>query len=299
MKKHSNGYVRFILLFVVLLFGINPTVVRLGINNMPALSFTTLRLLVATISFLCVLYFSKTYKKVNKEDIYKFLLIGLGGLIFQLGLIYGLKYVSAATASTITAIMPISVIIINRFIKHIEIDKSKYIGALITMIGIILITQKGINFKGFFDRSQIGIILLLIAQLAAAIYTVISEDLVKRYSHYQVSTIMFGLVFIGFLILSSKELTHLDINNVPLTGFICIIYGGVFSLCIGNTLWIYGVKKIGSNETAIYNNLPPVFALLSEIIILNEKPAYIQVIGIFIVMIGMYIFNKNYDRIDK
>ncbi|GKX29117.1 hypothetical protein SH1V18_15970 [Vallitalea longa] len=298
MNKYSTKFVRLILLFVALLYGINPTVVKLGIKNMPALTFTTLRLLVATISFLILLNHSKTYKKVKKADVHKFIFMGLGGLVFQLGLIYGLKYVTAATASTIIAVMPISVMMINRFVKHKIIEKNKYIGAIITMMGIFLITQNGVNYNYDSNTSKIGIILLLIAQLAAAIYTVISEDLVKRYSHYQVSTIMFGLVFLGFIIISSSELIRLDINLVPLTGWVCILYGGIFSLCIANTLWIFGVEKIGSNETSIYNNLPPVFSLLSGMIILNEKPLYLQIIGIFIVTIGMYIFSKNRDKID-
>jgi O-acetylserine/cysteine efflux transporter len=290
--KSTKNQIKLLLVLVAVLWGVNPTIVKLGIQSMPAISYTALRLFVATLAFSVQLYASKTFKWPEKRDWIFFIFIGMSIFSFQISLIFALRYVSAGTAATMISLMPISVLIINHITKKVGIKKYHYLGAFVTLIGILLISNiKSSEANRLINKYWIGIGLLLISQFAAASQTVISERLVKRYSHYQVAATMFGIAFFAFAFLAFGQLKTMHVNEISKISIFCIVYGGIFSIYIANTLWTWGVKQIGSHETAIYNNLSPIFSLLSGMIILKEMPSIIQIIGVGLILTGLFIFN--------
>lgn len=290
-KKMNEAQVNLILIFVTFLFGINPIVVKIGITEMPPMVFTTMRLFVSVVAFALILIKSGTWIPVEKKDLFVFLKMGIGAFVFQIGMIVALKYVSAAIVATMIGLMPISILLIHTIQGTKKIKSFHYIGTIATFIGVFLVSGF-IDGAIMFDRKSglLGVSILLIAQFAAAVYMVLSEKMLEKYSHYQVSTLMFFVAFILFLIGTMPELVTSGIPKMSTAAIICVIYGGTISLCLANNLWIWGIKKIGSHKAAIFNNLPPVFALVAGILFLNEIPLPSQVLGVVLILVGLYIF---------
>ncbi|MBU2699300.1 drug/metabolite transporter (DMT)-like permease [Sporomusaceae bacterium BoRhaA] len=67
----------------------------------------------------------------------------------------------------------------------------------------------------------------------------------------------------------------------------------IFAICIGNFMWIWGIGKIGSNRTAIYNNLSPIFAIITGYFLLGETIELWQLIGGVAVLWGVYLMRKS------
>ena len=145
-------------------------------------------------------------------------------------------------------------------------------------------------------KMLLGIGILLVAQFSAATYMVLSEDMLEKYSHYQVSTLMFSVAFIMFTAVTVPNALVHGIGQRTLPGIFCILYGGIVSLCLANNLWIWGIQKIGSHKAVIYNNLPPVFALLAGILFLNEIPLPSQVAGVVTILVGLYVFSGKWSQ---
>ncbi|MFW6209660.1 MAG: DMT family transporter, partial [Spirochaetota bacterium] len=78
----------------------------------------------------------------------------------------------------------------------------------------------------------------------------------------------------------------------PVTWF-SAAFSGIFALALGNTLWSFGIKRIGSTNASVYGNLPPVFGILAGILVLNETLSTMQVLGALIILGGVALVNKK------
>jgi len=284
--------VKGVLVFVTLLFGINPIVVKVGITEMSPMIFTTGRLMVAVIAFACVLLLSGQWIRPNKKDIGAYIIIGFEAFLFQIGMILALQFVSAAIVATMLGLIPVSILIINSLKGNKRIERKHYVGATITFVGVIFISgilSSVSEVELWHGIAGIGV--LLIAQFSAAAYMVRSEALLETYSHYQVTALMFFVTFVLFVIGSLPTLVTTGIEAVSSLALMCMIYGGLISLCLANILWTWGIKEVGSHQAAIFNNLPPVFAVVAGILFLNEIPRPSQVIGVVLILFGLFVFD--------
>lgn len=301
MEKIKIGATDIILITAAFLWGLNPAVVKIGLAEMNPLPYTMIRLIFASIVSFLILIKSNTYKSVNKKDLKSFIYIGFFGmLLFQVLFTYGAKYSTAANTSLILCLVPISVIFINYFFKHEKINSKIFIGVVLTIIGVICIVlgaSKGINMQS--DMKYLGAFLIVGAQVAFAIYTVYAKDLLEKYSPYQVSTYIFIIATILFFIISLPQLINAEWANITWKGWISCIFSGVFSITVANTLWIWGVKKIGSTKTSIYNNLPPVFSIFAGFYLLGENFGIYQIFGAVLIIIGLYIARKQKNKIEN
>ncbi len=301
MKKNKSYFVKIILILAAFLWGLNPAIVKIGLGVIPPLPYTSVRLLFAAIVSWTILLISKTHKKVEKKDYPKFILVGFGGMFFfQFFFTFGVKMTAAANTSVILCLVPLSVIFINRFFRKESVETKIIIGAIATLVGVAFIAfGTSTNSVGNIKSNYIGIALLLITQFAFAIYTVFAKDLLEKYSHYQVSAYIFTITMICFVLVSIRSIIEMDWSNIHYYGWLSSFYSGVFSICIANSMWIWGIKKIGSNKTSVYNNLPPIFSILAGYILLGETFGVYQIVGSICIILGLYITSMDLNKVTQ
>ncbi|MCY6369205.1 DMT family transporter [Clostridium ganghwense] len=294
MKKIKITYVDFVLLFVALLWGVNPVIVKVGMKYIPPLSFNTMRMLIASIFCWVILYLSKTYKKMDKSDLKKMFCLGFFGyFIYQVGFIIGIDNTTAGNTSLIVGMLPISIALINKIFKIEEITPKMVLGIVLSFVGVLLIIL-GSGHQLRISHADIkGGMFLLLGQFALGYYTVFSKPLLKKYSNIQITACFLSIATFFFLIANFKNITGVNWKAVPVSGWMSNIFSGAVSMCIGNVLWIWGVKQVGSIRTSLYNNMAPVFTIIVGYIFIGESFGIVKGIGAIIIFIGMY-FTKFY-----
>lgn len=293
MKKIKITYVDFILIFVAFLWGVNPVVVKIGMRYIPPLPFNTMRMVIASVSCWIILYISKAYKKMDKKDLKELLYLGVFGyFIYQVGFIIGIKNTTAGNTSLIVGMLPISVALLNK-IFNIERATNKMIfGIILSFIGVFFIILGSGNQLRISYQDIKGGIFLVIGQLALGYYTIFSKPLVQKYSNIQVTASFISIATILFLIINFNSIIGFDWKSVSTTGWLSNVFSGAISMGIGNVLWIWCVKKIGSIRTSLYNNMAPVFTIIVGYIFIGETFGVIKIIGTVIIFVGMYITKK-------
>lgn len=139
--------------------------------------------------------------------------------------------------------------------------------------------------------------MLWAAQFAFAYYTIFSKPLFQKYSVYQITTYVFTVSAILFMIFCFKDVMKISWTQVSFEGWASILYSSIGGMCIGNSLWSYGVKKIGSAKAAVYLNLQPVFTIIVSRIFLNETFSSIQSIGAMAILAGVYIASMKSKKV--
>ncbi len=285
-------------MLAVIFWGVTPAFMKVSLLEIDAFPFSTMRLFTALILSGLLLIISRSWKRVEKKDWILFTIIGLFGFfVFQICFPIGVKYTSASISALIMATLPINVLLINLISKSEKITIRTLFGISLSIVGIAVIilgTKGGLSLEGTYVR---GVLLLIIAEIGFALYTVKAKDLISRYSLYQVMFLVILFSFIPFLFISAKDVLHVPFHSFSAIAWIGIIFTGIFGTCIANILWYRGIKQIGSTKTSIYANLPPVFGIFVSYLFLNESLTILQIAGGLVIMAGVVLVNrKNAQR---
>lgn len=296
MRTKRVLFVEIILFIVAIIWGINPPIMKLGLYDLPPMPYNTVRMIIATLTAWIFLWLSGTRRSFDKVDRKKLYMVSiLGFFVFQLFFTVGVYRTTAGNASFTLSLLPVSVLIINKLFHIEKITKPALIGVVLSISGILLIvlgSGKEISLSG---DHMIGTVFLLIAEAGYGYYTVFSKDLLSKYSTYQVSAYLITVTTVLFILVSIPSLTEVNWLNIPLMAWLSTLYSGIFALCIGNFLWIWGTGKIGSTKAAMYNNLSPVFAVIAAYFLLGETFGLLQMIGAAGIFGGIYV-TRNRDK---
>jgi drug/metabolite transporter (DMT)-like permease len=290
MRSANVGYIELVLLFVAFLWGINPPIMKVGLLYIPPLAYNMLRMLIALVIVWIALGLSKEYRSLAREDIKQICLLSIVGFfVFQLFFTVGVQKTTAGNASLILNLLPVSVAIINKLLKIENISLPVAVGIFVSLVGVVLIVIGSGKAMSIEHNHLTGIFLLLLAQCGYGYYTVFSKKLVQRYSSYQITAYVITITTVLFFSISLPSMTAIQWSEIPLVGWLSVLYSGVFGVCVGNFLWMWAIGKIGSTKTALYGNLSPVFAVTTGYLFLDEAFGMLQFSGAVVIFVGLYI----------
>lgn len=299
MRTNRVLFVEITLFMVAIIWGINPPIMKLGLYDLPPMPYNTVRMIIATLIAWIFLWLSGTHRSFDKVDTKKLYQISiLGFFVFQLFFTVGVYRTTAGNASFTLSLLPVSVLIINKLFHIEKITKLALIGVILSISGILLIVLGSGEEISLSSDHMIGTVFLLIAEAGYGYYTVFSKDLLSKYSTYQVTAYLMTVTTVLFIFVSLPSLTAVNWFDISLMAWLSALYSGVFALCIGNFLWIWGTGKIGSTKAAMYNNLSPVFAVIASYFLLGETFGLLQVIGASGIFGGIYV-TRNRDKFHK
>lgn len=187
-----------------------------------------------------------------------------------------------STASFFTAIFS-RIILKNKGIKI-----NYYIGFVISLVGIILISLNGtekLNIK------PLGVFLSIICAILWGLYSVL-VDLVNSHKLNLVQTtrrIMldaFILIIPIFFITGGKfELSRFaKIENV-----VWIVFLGILASAICFYTWNYCVSALGTVTTSYGVLVQPIVTIVVGVIWFEEKFTWVSGVGVALILIGLYI----------
>jgi drug/metabolite transporter (DMT)-like permease len=282
------------LVMTTFLWGINPPAMKIGLLYVNPLPYNTARILVALTGAWVILWLSKTSKPFLREDFKPLVMVSVFGFfVFQLFFTVGIQHTSAGNAALILGMLPVSVAIINKIFGLEKITLPILAGIVLSISGVVLIIYGSGSQLSLSGSHVNGVLMLLSAQAGYGYYTVFAKNLLERYSTYQVTAYVFTITTLLFGMMSIPELIEVDWLAVPAPGWFSVLYSGIFPLCIGNFLWIWGAGKIGSNKAAVYNNLLPVFAIAASYLLLGETFGMLQFAGAAVILAGVSITRRK------
>ena len=289
-------FVEIVLIVVAIVWGINPPVIKLGLQHIPPQPYNLARMVIACIVSLVALWLSGTYRKPAKEDVWKLLRVSaIGFFTFQILITEGLQRTTAGNASFIMCLMPVGVMLLNKLFGLEQITRAVVVGIACSISGVSLIvlgTGKEFSLEG---HHLIGTLCVLGSQFGYAYYTVFSKELLERYSTYQITAGLMVFTTLLLLMATFNDLLAVDWLAVPATGWGSVLFSGLLALCISNFLWIWGTGILGTSRVAIFNNISPVFAVITGYFLLGETFGILQTVGAAFVFTGVYI-TRNRDR---
>ncbi len=245
-----------------------------------------------------------------KKNLKILLLMGLLSVtIYQLGYLIGEIFTAASDASIMVATNAIWVVILSSlFLKTESFNWKKIVGTLMAFVAVIIVVGFSPNVN--VSNRILGDILVLIAALAYATYTVISRHFMNQVKENpEISKpsslwIITWVSFFGFilttpiaLILNPEYLNPFQYLSIPLRIWIGISYLAFLSTIGAYTFYLEGVKRLSASRAAIFQTSVPLFGVAFSALFLSENfDVLIYPFSLLLVIVGIILVNHKVSR---
>ena len=281
-KKHY-----LLIILITFLFGTSYPVGKIIFNNsVPPLLMGSLRMLIV---FVCLLPFVKI--KIPEKKYWAPLVgfgisMGFATNVFLNYSIYEAEILSPTIIGTQLSI-PFSILLSSFFLKE-KVSNKKWLLIFIIFIGILLI--------GFDPDLQNEKIALLLATFMSIFYG--GSQVFSRY--LKELDIIFTNAFmalIGFILLLVFSIIFEgnikdNIFNISYTSWLLISHSAIFISIVSHMSLFYLYKTYTVQKVFPFYSLFPIFGILQTMVIFNQIPTLIILIGGFIIIGSIYLLNK-------
>lgn len=197
-----------------------------------------------------------------REDRASFLLAGfLGVLLNQVGFLWGLKLTLPSHAALLYALTP-TVVLAMAWVRGLERPSPRKItGILLAFFGVVVVFW-GRHGNGLPPHWLAGDLLMLVAVLAWAGYTVVSRPLVMRHGAERSTAISILVGSAMFLPLGIFGLRDFHAGGIPSSAWIGVLYLGLVTSVVMYLLWFHALRLREPSRVAIAANGQPILTAL-------------------------------------
>jgi len=205
------------------------------------------------------------------------------------------QYIQSSTAGILMGVGPILTLVLAHFFtKDDKFNSVKLISIIVGFIGVLFIFEidslfsiQSSNLTQFISK-----FLIIIAALGYMISNIVAYNTLK---HIDSFSITFFATFFGAVI-SIPFLFFSEINNPSyfnIKSILPILYLGIFPTALAFQLRYHITKISGPVFLSYVAYLIPIFALIWGFMLLSEKIYFSSIVGITLILVGVYIGRKN------
>lgn len=289
MEQAKEKKLAIVLLLIGTMFwGMTFVFIKEAVDSLSVYSFLFYRFALASLSLALVFY--KRLPKINKQVIYKGVLLSIPLCMGYVTQTIGVKYTSASNAGFITGLSVVIVPIIVSLVEKRLPQKSTVFAVIMATVGLALITLSSTL------KLNTGDLWVLSCAFAFALYIYMVSRESGKHDSILLTLVQLVVVAILSLILS--------INDGGLSfphGY--IEWKGIVFCALFATTYMYTVQNhyqqfLTASSTAIIFSLEPLFAAITAFIVLQEEITIKIVVGGLFILSGM-LFSELYESIHK
>lgn len=230
-------------------------------------------------------------KNKPKKDI--ILLALFQPIIYFIGESYGILYTSTAFAGVIIAVIPIAGIIFDILFFHSKVHLRQVLCSVGSVVGVIITTLGASSMTS----SLKGILFLLLAVVAGALFYVYSKKAGEHYNPLERTYVMFGMGSMVYIVIAliqcrgAYEKWILGAVTDPMF-LIGVGYLAVVSSVVAFLLLNFGSSRISVSQASMFANLTTVISIIAGVVILQEHFSWQQVVGAVIIVVSVYLAGK-------
>jgi drug/metabolite transporter (DMT)-like permease len=276
------------MLLVCLIWGVNFSVMKLAIAQIPPLPFTAVRFALASLLLWLALRVIEGPARLASADLRRLVILGVvGNTFYQIAFILGLAHTTATNSALIVATVPTVVAVIAGLMGFERVTARMWCGIGLGTLGVgLVIAASGVEFSTGTLR---GDLLTVLGVLCWAGYTVGLRRLPDGISPLRVTTVTSIAGTPGLVLAGLPELLRLDWSAVSTTAWAALAYATLLSLVVAYILWNRSVQAVGGTRTAIYMCVTPLVASAAAWTMLGEQARPSQAVGAILIIVGVLL----------
>jgi O-acetylserine/cysteine efflux transporter len=275
-------------LLVVIVWGLNFVVIKLGLHNMPPLMLAGLRFML--VAFPAIFF-------VARPKIPLTLLLGYG-LTISFGqfafLFCAIKFgMPAGLASLVLQAQAFFTIILGAFVFGERLQGKQLAGIALAVFGVLVLIEASLNGQ---HVAMIGFFLTLAASFSWACGNIFNKKIMQHAARPAVMSLVVWSALIPILpfmlasyLLDGPTAMVQSLINIDLTTILSLVYLAFVATIIGYGIWGSLLGRYETWRVAPLSLLVPVVGMASAVLLLGETLSMLQLMGALLIMLGLYI----------
>lgn len=286
MNSHFKAVLQ--ALFVVFLWATSWVFVKIGIKDIPPITFAGLRYFIAFLCLLAVMLVNGAQKEVRGISGRSWVQLAILGILFYAGtqgaIFIALAYLPAVTVNLLWSFSSVIIAILGIFWLSENPTRIQWSGILLAMIGVIIY---------FFPvqipaQQLIGLAVAAAGILANAVSSIIGRSVNRseKYRPLVVTVITMGtgstiLLLAGFFVENPQA--------INLRSWGIILWLALVNTAFAFTLWNHTLRTLTAMESSVINGTMMIWIPIFAVIFLGETITTKEIIGLVIVGVGTLI----------
>lgn len=296
MRFKTQHMKAFTMLFIVTLSWASSFIlIKIGLEELPPATFATVRFLLASMFLAPFLLLTSKIEKITCIDWIKLLVLGATGVaLLNLLQFIGLTLTTAINGSILLNTNPIFISILSVIFLNEKIKLKNMIGIVMAFIGVVfIITREYLHLAVFSQTSLLGDILILGSAICWAIYTIVGKTMFSSYKPIVITTfsILIGTVFLLIYTLTIEDITI--VVKVSIATWIAILFLALVCSGLAYILWYEALSILEASEAGVFLFTMPIYTILIANLTLKESITIPAIIGIVLVILGLYLTEKH------
>ncbi len=294
MSKYSSRLTSILLaLLVTFLWSTSFVIIKLGLAEIPPITFAGLRY---TIAFICLLPFAFTksnstvIKNLEKKDWFNLVLLGILFYAFTQGTQFiGLSLLPAVTVSLWLNFTPLIVAVMAIFLINEYPTILQWLGVILFILGI---------FTYFFpvelsENQQSGLFVMTIGVLANSASAVLGRSINRsaRINPIVVTIISMG---IGSILLLQLGIILQGLPTISFQNILYLLWLAVINTALAFTIWNFTLRTLSAMESSIINGTMLIQIAVLAWIFLGEAITLQEGIGMLIASFGAVLVQLKF-----
>lgn len=267
-----------VLLFQQLLGALTFPISKAGLVHIDAFVFAFYRFLISGVILLALVALNRRTPPIERKDWPR--IIGLGLIIIpfnQTLYLLGQSMTAAGHGAVLFATVPIWIYLAA--IVHLgeRWIWQRGIGIVVAIAGVFMIMSGGAMTIG--AEYLLGDLIILIAVIAWAYYTILGKPLVRKYGALRTTAyalVAGSIVYFPFGLYLTLGFDH---AAVPLSAWWTVVYVAIGTSVVAYILWYWVLKYLEASRIAVFHNLQPLIATSVAAFWLNEPLGWTFFVG--------------------
>lgn len=272
-------------LFVTFLWSTSWVLIKIGLKDIPVLTFAGLRYTIAFLTLLPLGIYTNQLQELKNQSIFTWMkLITLGVLFYsftQAAQFLGLLYLPAATTSLLLSFTAVVVALLGiSFLKEIP-NSIQWIGTILYLVGVLVFF-----YPNYLPESQvIGFIVAGVGVLANALSSILGRN-INRSGKLSPVAVTIATMGVGGILLLAAGIIIEGPPEFSLVSWGIILWLAIVNSALAFTLWNKTLRTLSAMESSIINNTMFFQIAILAWMFLGETLSWGQITGIFIAIIG-------------
>lgn len=282
-----------LVLLAGLALGSNVVIVRMGIGEIPPMTFTLLRFSTTLVAFALTLALTRRKLALGRRVWLDIVIAGITNTAIPvIAFTYSLQHISSGVLGVLMALYPMLTAVLAHFFfaDHERLTVLRIVGLVLGLSGSLLLVLTGTTGLGT-QGSLIGYGLALIGVVMGAFSVIYMR---KRLAGADSIVVTAGQVLasvpmvIPFVVMEPR----ITLTAIPAMGWFAILLTGLVGSYAGYLLLFVLIKRYGATSGALPGYVIPVVSTVLGALLLDEQITVMLVIGAALVLTGVFLVSN-------
>ncbi|MEO8480761.1 MAG: DMT family transporter [Acidobacteriota bacterium] len=290
-----------LLLLLVLIWGINYSLLKRVFQDMDPRAFNVLRFGLASAVLLTGVVAARRLARsgravdpvfltpgpLTRRDRFDLIWLGvIGHCVYQWCFSGGLPRTSVSSSALIMATTPVIVSTASALMGHERLRPLHWLGIAVSLTGVACVVSAGADHSG---DSLSGDALMGAAAVCWAMFTFGGSRLMTRHSPLYVSAVTTAIGTCIYTVFAVPAVRSIDWAAVTPGIWGAVAFSGLLSIAASYLIWYAAIQRLGPARTSIYANMVPIAAMAIATMWLREPVSARKIIGAAAVLTGVVL----------